>query len=70
MKKSGKRDAEVAAEETLFDSEAPKSQNSVNRILCATLDGVEARSIEVEATFTKGLPGFSVVGLAGNDIQC
>jgi len=59
----------VAAEETLFDSEAPKSQNSVNRILCATLDGVEARSIEVEATFTKGLPGFSVVGLAGNDIQ-
>ena len=59
----------MAAEETLFDSEAPKSQNSVNRILCATLDGVEARSIEVEATFTKGLPGFSVVGLAGNDIQ-
>jgi len=41
----------------------------VNRLHCATLDGVEARVIEVEATFTKGLPGFAVVGLAGSDIQ-
>jgi len=41
----------------------------VNRLTCATLEGVNARVIEVEATFTKGLPGFSVVGLASNDIQ-
>ena len=41
----------------------------VNRLSCATLEGVQAKVIEVEATFTKGLPGFSVVGLASNDIQ-
>jgi len=41
----------------------------VNRLTCATLEGVNAKVIEVEATFTKGLPGFSVVGLASNDIQ-
>ena len=41
----------------------------VNRLTCATLEGVNAHVIEVEATFTKGLPGFSVVGLASSDIQ-
>jgi len=41
----------------------------VNRLACATLEGVNAKIIEVEATFTKGLPGFSVVGLASSDIQ-
>ena len=46
-----------------------KQKNIVNRVLCATLDGLNAKVIEVEATFTKGLPGFTVVGLAGNDIQ-
>jgi len=41
----------------------------VNRLTCATLEGVNAKVIEVEATFTKGLPGFAVVGLASSDIQ-
>ncbi len=41
----------------------------VNRLTCATLEGVNARVIEVEATFTKGLPGFAIVGLASSDIQ-
>ncbi|MDQ7084758.1 MAG: YifB family Mg chelatase-like AAA ATPase [Sulfurovum sp.] len=41
----------------------------VNTLTCATLEGVTAKVIEVEATFTKGLPGFSVVGLASADIQ-
>ena len=41
----------------------------VNRLTCATLEGISAKVIEVEATFTKGLPGFAVVGLASNDIQ-
>ncbi|MDD5406284.1 MAG: YifB family Mg chelatase-like AAA ATPase [Sulfurovaceae bacterium] len=41
----------------------------INRLTCATLEGVNAKIIEVEATFTKGLPGFAVVGLASNDIQ-
>jgi len=46
-----------------------KKEAIVNRLTCATLEGVNARVIEVEATFTKGLPGFSVVGLASSDIQ-
>jgi magnesium chelatase family protein len=46
-----------------------KKEFIVNRLTCATLEGVNAHVIEVEATFTKGLPGFSVVGLASSDIQ-
>lgn len=46
-----------------------KKQAIVNRLACATLEGVNAKVIEVEATFTKGLPGFAVVGLASSDIQ-
>jgi magnesium chelatase family protein len=47
----------------------PKKEAIVNRLTCATLEGVDAKVIEVEATFTKGLPGFAVVGLASSDIQ-
>jgi len=47
----------------------PKKETIVNRLTCATLEGVNAKVIEVEATFTKGLPGFAVVGLASSDIQ-
>ena len=46
-----------------------KKESIVNRLTCATLEGVNAQVIEVEATFTKGLPGFAVVGLASSDIQ-
>jgi magnesium chelatase family protein len=46
-----------------------KQESIVNRLTCATLEGVNAKVVEVEATFTKGLPGFSVVGLASSDIQ-
>ena len=46
-----------------------KKEAIVNRLLCATLEGVQAKVIDVEATFTKGLPGFAVVGLASSDIQ-
>jgi len=49
--------------------EEEKREAIVNRLLCATLEGVAAKVIDVEATFTKGLPGFSVVGLASSDIQ-
>ncbi len=57
-----KNDETTSADETA-------SKHSLNRLKSATLDGVTARSVEVEATFTKGLPGFTVVGLAGSDIQ-
>jgi len=46
-----------------------KKKAIVNYLTCATLDGLSAKIIEVEATFTRGLPGFAVVGLASSDIQ-
>ncbi len=36
---------------------------------CASLDGLDAVSIDVESTFTKGLPSFSIVGMANVSIQ-
>lgn len=38
-------------------------------IKSATLDGINAVNVDVESTFTKGLPSFSIVGLASVDIQ-
>lgn len=52
-----------------ISKEKPKKEAIVNRLTSATLEGANAQVIEVEATFTKGLPGFSVVGLASSDIQ-
>ncbi|QOG12040.1 YifB family Mg chelatase-like AAA ATPase [Arcobacter sp. FWKO B] len=36
---------------------------------CATLNGFDASVVEVETTFTKGLPSFSIVGLGNSAIQ-
>ena len=36
---------------------------------CASLDGIDAVSIDVESTFTKGLPNFSIGGMANTAIQ-
>jgi len=44
-------------------------QMIINRFKCASLDGLSAKVVDVEATFTKGLPSFSVVGLVSSDIQ-
>jgi len=38
-------------------------------IKSATLESLDAISVDVEATFTKGLPSFSIVGLASSSIQ-
>jgi magnesium chelatase family protein len=35
----------------------------------ASLDGIDAITIQVESTFTKGLPSFSIVGMANTSIQ-
>ena len=55
--------------DTTTSTQKASSTYPLNRLKSATLEGVTARSVEVEATFTKGLPGFTVVGLAGSDIQ-
>jgi magnesium chelatase family protein len=39
------------------------------KIISATFDGNEAKIVEVESSFTKALPAFTIVGLASNSIQ-
>ena len=41
----------------------------MKHLLSATLDGLDARVVDVETTFTKGLPGFTIVGLGSAAIQ-
>lgn len=41
----------------------------VNKIFCATKLGIEAKIVEVEATFARALPAFVISGLANNAIQ-
>lgn len=41
----------------------------VSTILSATTFGTSAKIVEVEATFTRGLPNFSITGLANSSIQ-
>ncbi|WP_104718655.1 YifB family Mg chelatase-like AAA ATPase [Helicobacter trogontum] len=41
----------------------------VNKIYCATQDGLDSKIIEVEATFTRGLPTFNITGLASSSIK-
>ena len=37
-------------------------------LLCATYEGITAKVVEVECTLTKGLPSFSIVGMASTAI--
>ena len=41
----------------------------MKRLFCATLDANKAQSVEVESTFVRALPNFSIVGLANQSIQ-
>ena len=41
----------------------------MKQLKCACLDGLDSTGVDVEATFTKGLPSFSIVGLASSSIQ-
>jgi len=41
----------------------------MKQLKCACLDGLDATGVDVEASFTKGLPSFSIVGLASSSIQ-
>ncbi len=44
-------------------------QTVLNSLRSATLDGNRARVVDVEASFTKGLPSFTIVGLASESIK-
>ncbi len=41
----------------------------MKRVACATYEGIEAKVVHVESTLTKGLPSFSVVGMASASIN-
>jgi len=45
------------------------AKTKTKKINSATLDGFIAKEVEVESSFTKGLPGFSIVGLGSQAIQ-
>ncbi|RUM66973.1 MAG: ATP-binding protein [Sulfurospirillum sp.] len=38
-------------------------------LLCATQDGIDAKPVDVEVAYVRGLPSFSIVGLAQTSIQ-
>jgi len=40
----------------------------MKKIQCATLDGIEAKVVDIEVSLTKGLPSFSIVGLANTSV--
>ncbi len=40
----------------------------MKKLLCATYEGIEAQSVSVESTLTKGLPSFNIVGMANTAI--
>jgi magnesium chelatase family protein len=40
----------------------------MKRVRCATYEGVDAKVVDVESTLTKGLPSFSIVGMASTAI--
>ena len=43
--------------------------SKMSKLLCASLEGFDAICVDIESTFTKGLPSFSIVGLGNNAIQ-
>ncbi|GAX86796.1 magnesium chelatase family protein [Lebetimonas natsushimae] len=45
------------------------SKTKTKKINSATLEGFNAKKVEVESSFTKALPGFSIVGLTSQSIQ-
>ncbi len=49
--------------------ESLENEIVVNSLKCASIEGTQAKPVEVEGSLTKGLPAFSVVGLASSDIQ-
>jgi len=40
----------------------------MKKVLCATYEGLDAKVVHVESTLTKGLPSFSIVGMASASI--
>ncbi|WP_120944082.1 YifB family Mg chelatase-like AAA ATPase [Helicobacter sp. L9] len=46
-----------------------RAHTHVNTLYCATMQGVSAKIVEVEGSFTRALPAFVIAGLANSAIQ-
>jgi magnesium chelatase family protein len=44
-------------------------KTKTKKIISATLEGFQGKEVEVESSFTRALPGFSIVGLGSQSIQ-
>ena len=44
-------------------------KSTMSNLKCASLNGIDAIEVNIESTFTTGLPSFSIVGLASISIQ-
>ena len=52
-----------------MEKTSPREQTVLISLTSATLEGNKARRVDVEASFTKGLPNFSIVGLPNESIK-
>lgn len=52
-----------------MEKTSTREQTVLTSLTSATLDANRAESVHVEASFTKGLPNFSIVGLASESIK-
>ena len=43
--------------------------SKMSKLLCASIDGLDAITVNIESTFTSGLPNFSIVGMGNAAIQ-
>jgi len=43
--------------------------SKMSKLLCASIDGLDAITVNIESTFTSGLPSFSIVGMGNAAIQ-
>ena len=52
-----------------MEKASPREQAVLISLNSATLDAEKARGVDVEASFTKGLPNFTIVGLPSDSIK-
>jgi len=41
----------------------------MKKVYSASFEGIQAKTVSVETSFSKGLPSFSIVGLGNTSIQ-
>ncbi len=52
-----------------MEKEDKRQKIGMKKLLCATMDGFDAKVVDVEVAFVRALPSFAIVGLAQTSIQ-